>query len=334
MTRSRTLQNKSTKSGRGRPTKAKQTTPTVRVSSRNNKGVHPARPTNNNRPMPQDVNPSVHSGADRHSYHNYSDSDDDMAGQPGPSLPGSADLESRLEAHVQAQDAHAQAQDARFDRLEALIANALAPPHPQVPTQTPLPQPQHSHASTSQTMTPPSKNTGNSRYSTSSRDACSTHSHSSSIHVKKLQTQLKRDVRSALSSSTQKAYKSEWSRFSEFMTNVIHCPAHMATTEHVELYVVHLHNENLRSKTIRSNLSALSFQFQSSNQPTPTESFNIDKLLVAYAKTDPPPTIRLPISKVILAQLIAAINRQPNSHHDKIMFRSLYSHSCTMPYSA
>ena len=32
MTRSRTLQNKSTKSGRGRPTKAKQTTPTVRVS--------------------------------------------------------------------------------------------------------------------------------------------------------------------------------------------------------------------------------------------------------------------------------------------------------------
>ena len=29
--------------------------------------------------------------------------------------------------------------------------------------------------------------------------------------------------------------------------------------------------------------------------------------------------------KVILAQLIAAINRQPNSHHDKIMFTSLFT---------
>jgi site-specific recombinase XerC len=97
----------------------------------------------------------------------------------------------------------------------------------------------------------------------------------------------------------------------------------MATTGHVELYVVHLHNENLRAKTIRSHLAALSFQFQSSNQPTPTESFTIDKLLIAYAKTDPPPTIRLPITKVLLAQLLAALNRLPNSQHDRILLTSL-----------
>ena len=117
--------------------------------------------------MPQDDNTSVHSDADQNLYPNYSDSDDDMADHPGPSVSASADLESRLDAHVQAQDAHAQAQDARFDRLEALISNTLAPPHPQVQTQPPLAQPVHSHASTSQTMTPPSQNTGNFRYSKS-----------------------------------------------------------------------------------------------------------------------------------------------------------------------
>ena len=171
MTRTRNLQNKSTKNGRGRPTKAaKQTTPTIRISSRNNKGVHPARPKNNKGPVAQDDDVAVHSDAERFSDHGYSDSDDDMVGHPSTSLPTASELASRLDVVGQ----QVQSQDARFDRLEALIASAITPPQPQVPTQPPLAQPQHAHASTSQTMTPPSQNTGTQSLSAHSGDSTHT----------------------------------------------------------------------------------------------------------------------------------------------------------------
>ena len=162
----RSLHNKSTKSRRGRPaTTTKQTLPTPRVSGRSNKGLHSARPQNNQRGGQDDI--SVHSDADRHSDHAYgNDSDDNMGLHQGPSIPTASDLEARLDAQdarVDAQDARVDAQDARvdarFDRLEALIASALSAPRPQVPSQPPLTQPQHAHASTSQTMMPPSQPT-------------------------------------------------------------------------------------------------------------------------------------------------------------------------------
>ena len=128
----RSLHNKSTKSRRGRPaTTAKQTLPTPRVSGRSNKGLHSARPQNNQRCGGHDDNISVHSDADRHSDHAYgNDSDDNMGLHQGPSIPTASDLEARLDAQdarVDAQDARV---DARFDRLEALIASALSAPRP------------------------------------------------------------------------------------------------------------------------------------------------------------------------------------------------------------
>ena len=73
-----------------------------------------------------------------------------------------------------------------------------------------------------------------------------------------------------------------------------------STSQHVELYVVHLHNNNLRSNTIRSHLSAIAFQFQLAQMLPPTKSFNISKLLLSYAKSDPPAIMRKPITKQIL----------------------------------
>ena len=158
----RNQHNKSTKSApRGRPRKPqKQTLPATRVSGRPNKGTHPDRPKHTTPTMPQDDAASHHSDTGSHHHQAYhSDSDDDMGAHAGPSLPTPSDLDERLAAQDARVDARVDAQDARvdarFDRLEALIATALSPPQPHLPTQPPLAHPQHTRPSTSNTMTPP-----------------------------------------------------------------------------------------------------------------------------------------------------------------------------------
>lgn len=109
------------------------------------------------------------------------------------------------------------------------------------------------------------------------------------------------------------------------MVSTFQRSAYDANAEQVSLYVVHLHNENIRSNTIRSHLSAISFKFQSSDRPSPTESFSTSKLLLAYAKSDPPPKIRKPLTKANLEKIIPALERMPYTSHERHMLRSLFT---------
>ncbi len=109
------------------------------------------------------------------------------------------------------------------------------------------------------------------------------------------------------------------------MTSTFKCQVYEATSDHVELYVVHLHNSKLRSNTIRSHLSSIAFHLQSTKRQSPTESFGISKLLASYAKSDPPPNTRHPITEDILKDIISSLKRMPYTPHDRTMLISLFT---------
>jgi site-specific recombinase XerD len=109
------------------------------------------------------------------------------------------------------------------------------------------------------------------------------------------------------------------------MDSTFHLEAFEATSEQVALYVVHLHNCKLKANTIRSHLSSIAFMFQASQLPTPTESFSTSKLLHAYAKSDPPPFVRKPITHSVLKDIINALKRLPYSSHDRLLLQALFS---------
>ncbi len=145
------------------------------------------------------------------------------------------------------------------------------------------------------------------------------------VQVRQLQAQLKVDVLTALSQSSQTIYNASWSRFAAFITSHFDITPLDANSDQLELYVVHLHNLKIKSKTIRSHLSAISFKFQYAKLQSPTDSFCISKLLAGYAKSDPPPKVRHPITSDILKRIISALSRLPFTTHDRIMFTSLFS---------
>ena len=134
-----------------------------------------------------------------------------------------------------------------------------------------------------------------------------------------------RDLRSSLSTSAWKQYSKAWADFTHFcdtMLSTTHIPASTLT---ISLYVTHLHQTGLKHTTIRTILSSIAFQHKINDYPDPTKSFATQKLLLAYTRTDPPPTTRKPITQSILAHLLQVLKCSDNTSYDKRLYRALFS---------
>lgn len=104
-----------------------------------------------------------------------------------------------------------------------------------------------------------------------------------------------------------------------------------ANKKHIQTYVTYLHNESLKTTTIRAHLSALAFYFQTKLDIDPTDSFSTKKLLKYYSKLDKNKATRLPITQGILDKLIDFVVTHYMDIYYKHAFCALYS---TMYYLA
>ena len=145
------------------------------------------------------------------------------------------------------------------------------------------------------------------------------------FRVKQLQAQLQKDVILSLASSSQESYKAIWSGFKKFMSSTLNKATYSATPNDVALFVVSLHNRRIRSTTIRTHLSAIAFYFKNKGYASPTTSFHIEKLLVAYAKTDPPPAVRNPITLNILKDLLVSLNFVIHNQEERCLLKALFT---------
>ena len=91
------------------------------------------------------------------------------------------------------------------------------------------------------------------------------------------------------------------------------------------IYVVHLHNENIRAGGIRSRLSALAQKFKLADIETPTESFAVKKLLAAYAKTDPLVGIRKPLNRKNVIKIVSNLDKVAKSKYEKNVNSLVYA---------
>ena len=85
------------------------------------------------------------------------------------------------------------------------------------------------------------------------------------------------------------------------------CSSGDATLDDIALYVVHLrHNRSFASASIRSHLSAISFNFKLAGSWDPTKSYKINLILKGYTKEEGVAT-RNPITKSLLDLLLRLV---------------------------
>jgi site-specific recombinase XerD len=136
---------------------------------------------------------------------------------------------------------------------------------------------------------------------------------------------MKRDIKGAWSKATREQYGSQWRRFKKFAKRVLRTDPMSVGQDGMAIYVVHLHNGNIRAGGIRSHLAALSQKFKLADLETPTESFAIKKLLAAYAKTDPPVGIRKPLDRKNVIKIVSKLGQVAKSKYEKKMLTALFT---------
>ena len=112
-----------------------------------------------------------------------------------------------------------------------------------------------------------------------------------------------------MSKSSFKSYIRHWNYFSEFLHGVLYqevcLPIH---SQHIAMFIAHLHTKDLQHSTIKSYLSALSFIHKAGNLPDPDNTHLVRKSLIGIKSLQTVKTsMRLPITKLVLKCILSAI---------------------------
>ena len=133
-------------------------------------------------------------------------------------------------------------------------------------------------------------------------------------------------IKICVSPSTLKQYQNAWKHFSKFVTDQTNSPLTLPIPcNTVGLYVTHLHLAGLQPSTIQGHLTAISFFHKLQEKRDPTQSFLVTKLLVSLNKLSPSADKRLPVTCVLLKQMINCITRVCHNEYDVAMFSAMLS---------
>lgn len=127
------------------------------------------------------------------------------------------------------------------------------------------------------------------------------------------------------------------------MHTVIRAPPLPVTAQHAALYLTHLRQKKVRSSTMRSHMSAISFFHRLHGVHGPSGSFLVSKLLISYAKQDTPSFHRGPITLSVLGEIVSQLKWVTSSKYDHLLYYSVFtlmyhaalriSEVCVMPSS-
>ena len=98
-----------------------------------------------------------------------------------------------------------------------------------------------------------------------------------------------------------------------------------ATTSNLAGFIAHLYDSKYATTTIQSSISSLSFFHKVLDQPDPTHSFFIKKLLHGAHKSRPAFYLRSPVTLDMLQNLVTATPSVAPDVYTDIMLRAMFS---------
>jgi hypothetical protein len=133
---------------------------------------------------------------------------------------------------------------------------------------------------------------------------------------------------SALAPSTISVYTRSWQLFKEFSSNsyIIYkgtndLPLH---PNKVALFISYLHLRGFAPTSIITYTSALGYAHKILNIQDPVQTTLIQKLLASACKISPSIDTRLPITKLILLNLVDSVNHMSISHYNRLLLEAMF----------
>lgn len=132
-------------------------------------------------------------------------------------------------------------------------------------------------------------------------------------------------LHSALTPSTQAAYKRSWQKFADFCKGCGVSTPLPANTSLTALFVSSLQKEGYSPATISSHISAIGYLHKLNGFEDPTASFLVRKLLAACHKHHRQLDVRLPIDKQMLATLLRALEHTVPGRNSRALYQAMFS---------
>ena len=132
-------------------------------------------------------------------------------------------------------------------------------------------------------------------------------------------------VGSSISEGSKKSYQRTWSVYSQFSGRFggSSIPTLPLSPAAFALFISYLSASKLAPSTISSYILALSYAHKLKSYPDPTKSFLIRKLLSAQSLRGSP-DVRLPITRLVLHELIAALSHTNGSAYQRTLYTAMF----------
>ena len=130
-------------------------------------------------------------------------------------------------------------------------------------------------------------------------------------------------LNASLKSTTLTAYRTKMVTFQNFLGKNTHLIT--ATTEHVALFLTHLHEKGLKSNTIQTYLSAISYHFKINSWPDILKCPLITITMNGLKNLDGKQILRKPITKPLLEKLLHALESICQSHYDVQLYKAIFT---------
>ena len=132
----------------------------------------------------------------------------------------------------------------------------------------------------------------------------------------------------SMAKSSKTVYIRSWVLFGEAMALIapgIDIKSLLPLSQNTILFFIgFLSLKGLKSSTITTYVSAIGYVHRISNLPNPTTHFLVQKVLAAVNKINPSLDPRLPITLIILQQLVLAVPQVVNNYYQVVLLKALF----------
>ena len=128
-----------------------------------------------------------------------------------------------------------------------------------------------------------------------------------------------------LAPRTRKAYQAAWVQFNEFLGLIDESLQLPVSTHILALYIVHLKKQGLRTTTVRTLLSPITYMHKMLELTDPVARYPISRLLAVYKSHDSDPNTRRPFSLTNVSQLFHVLHNCVEGQYDLLFYQALFS---------
>ena len=132
-------------------------------------------------------------------------------------------------------------------------------------------------------------------------------------------------IHSSLQTTSRNAYSRAMALFADFVSKTLkQCLVLPYESSQILMFISHCFNQDLATSTVYTYVSAIGYCHKKQSLPDPTNHFVVKNCLQGYHNRHRTSYKRLPVTAVILRQLVLSLGHTVQTQYERVLVKALY----------